>query len=252
MTFDFPSSAQQNQLLALWKQTFGDHAGFWEMFLETTFLPDHCRCITENGLVTAAMYWFDCSFRGEKIAYLYAVVTHPDHRGKGLCRSLLDNVHNHLAETGYASAMLVPETESLRQMYRKLGYEDCTTVSEFSCTAGDSPMLLRAIGPAEYAALRRELLPGNSVLQEGENLTFLAQQAQFFAGDQFLLTAWQDKGTLHAMEFLGDRSIAPAILRTLNCTQGHFRTPGTGKPFAMFHPLSTDAAKPDYFGFAFD
>jgi ribosomal protein S18 acetylase RimI-like enzyme len=240
------------QLKNLWQLAFGDSMEFIDLFFRTAYSSDRCLYLTEDDEITAALYWLDCGYQEQKQAYIYAVATHPDHRGKGLCRRLLKDVHKHLVETGYESAMLVPETESLRQMYRKLGYEDCTTVSEFSCTAGDSPMLLRAIGPAEYAALRRELLPGNSVLQEGENLTFLAQQAQFFAGDRLLLTAWQDEDTLHAMEFLGDRSIAPAILRTLNCTQGHFRTPGTGKPFAMFHPLTAAATKPDYFGFAFD
>lgn len=252
MTFDHPAPMQYPQLLALWKTVFGDHGGFWEMFLETAFLPDHCRCIVERGELTAAMYWFDCRCEGLKTAYLYAVVTHPEHRGKGLCRKLLADVHSCLQKNGYAAAMLVPETESLRQMYRRLGYEDCTGVSEFSCTASDSPISLRAIGPEEYTMLRRELLPAGGVLQEGCNIRFLAEQAQFYTGTQLLMAAWREEDTLHCMELLGDPANAPGILRALNCTQGHFRTPGTDKPFAMFHPLTETAPKPVYFGFAFD
>ena len=252
MIFDFPLPVQQSRLLSLWKQAFGDHGGFWEMFLETAFLPDHCRCVTENGEVTAAMYWFDCTCRDEKIAYIYAVVTHPDHRGKGLCRSLLSDVHGHLAANGCSAAMLVPETENLRQMYRRLGYENCTSVSEFSCTAEGTPLPLRAIGPAEYVSLRREFLPEDGVLQEDKNIDFLAKQAQFFTGETVLFAAYQEEGTLHCIELLGDPNTAPAILRTLNCTQGHFRTPGKEKPFAMIHPLTETAVKPGYFGLAFD
>lgn len=252
MTFEHPAPMQFAQLLNLWKNAFGDHGGFWEMFLETGFLPDHCRCVMENGKITAAMYWFDCFCGRDKIAYIYAVVTHPDHRGRGLCRSLLSDVHRHLLQAGYTAAMLVPEKESLRQMYRALGYEDCTCVSEFSCQAGLEPIPVHAIGPEEFAALRRRFLPENSVLQEGSNLTFLAAQAQFFTGDGFLLTAWQEGDTLHGMELLGNRDAAPAILRSLNCTRGDFRIPGEEKPFAMFHPLRENPRTPQYFGFAFD
>ena len=37
----------------------------------------------------------------------------------------------------------------------------------------------------------------------------------------------------------------------LGCAAGHFRAPGPGKPFAMYHPLCVSQA-PAYFGLAFD
>lgn len=252
MKIDHPAKLQIPQLLGLWKSVFGDHGGFWEMFLETAFVPEHCRCITENGQVTAALYWFDVCCHGQKLAYVYAVVTHPEHRNQGLCRKLLDDTHAHLAQQGYSSVLLVPEKPPLRQMYEKLGYRNCTTVSEFSCNAGDSPVSLRAIGPLEYAQLRREFLPAGGVIQKRENLDFLAAQAQFFTGEDFLLAAYVDGDTLHSMELLGPREAAPGIVRALGCMKGNFRTPGKEKPFAMFHPLTEDAAIPEYFGFAFD
>lgn len=252
MSIDQPAEAQIPELLQLWKSAFGEHGGFWEMFLETAFELSHCRCVTVDGQAAAALYWFDGSCNGQKIAYLYAVVTHPEHRNKGLCRMLLEDVHRHLAGLGYAASLLVPEKEALRQMYRKLGYEDCTGVSEFSCSAGSAPVSVRSIGKAEYGTLRRESLPEASVLQEGKNLDFLAAQVQFFAGADFLLAAYLEEDTLHGMELLGNRDAAPGILRALGCSQGTFRTPGDEKPFAMFHALCKDAVAPNYFGFAFD
>lgn len=252
MTVDFPDAGQTLQLLSLWKKTFGEHNGFWELFLETGFSPRRCRCITEAGQVTAALCWLDCLCDGQKLAYIYAVVTHPDFRGRGLCRALLSDVHAQLTAEGYAAALLVPAEESLRVMYRKLDYRDCTTVSEFSCAAGESQASLKAIGPGEYALLRRKLLPKGGVVQEGENLTFLAQQAQFYAGNDFLLAAYVEEDTLHAMELLGNAAAVPNIVKALDCKKGHFRTPGTKTPFAMFHPLTEVAVIPEYFGFAFD
>ena len=252
MTFEHPGKAQTTQLVRLWKEAYGEYDGFWELFLDTAFAPDHCRCVTENGQVIAGLYWFECSCGGDKIAYVYAVVTDPRHRGRGLCRKLMADVHALLKEHGYDSVMLVPADEGLREMYRKLGYEDCTGISELTCTAGETSLELRNVSPEEYAALRRKLLPEVSVLQEGIQLPFLAAQAQLFAGQDFLLAAWREEDMLHGMELLGNTNAAPGILRALGCGQGIFQIPGKEKPFAMIHKLTEDAVSPGYFGFSFD
>lgn len=252
MRIDRPTQAQIPELLHMWKSAFGDHDGFWEMFLKTGFSPERCRCVTMDGQAAAALCWFDCSCEGQKLAYVYAVVTHPGHRNKGLCRLLLENTHGHLTDLGYHAVMLVPEQEGLRQMYRRLGYQDCTAVSKFSCAAGAASVPVRAVGAEEYGRLRREFLPQFGVIQEGKNLDFLAAQVQFFAGEDFLLAAYLEEDTLHGMELLGDREAAPGILSALGCAEGKFRTAGTGKPFAMIYPLTENTVMPQYFGFAFD
>lgn len=242
----------ENELLSLWKDIFGEHDGFWEMFLETGFAPGHCRTILREERLAAALYWFDVSCEDQRMAYLYAVATHPDFRGRGLCRALMADTETHLKANGYTGILLVPEKEGLRRMYAKMGYRNCTAVSEFTCTAGDSAAAVRQVSLEEYAALRRTLLPPGGVVQEGESLSFLAVQAQLYAGEGILLAAWQEEGFLHTMELLGDPGAAPGILNALGFPEGDFRTPGEGKPFAMFKPLTADAARPRYFGFAFD
>ncbi len=252
MNFEHPGKSQIPRLVQLWKEAFGEYDGFWELFLDTGFLADHCRCITKNGQPIAGLYWFDCSCGSDKIAYIYAVVTDPSHRGKGLCRTLIEDVHALLKNRGYTSAMLVPADEGLREMYRKMSYEDCTTVAALSCSAADFPAEIRTVAAEEYASLRRQLLPENAVIQEGINLSFLAAQAQLFAGNDFLLAAWREHNMLHGMELLGNAAAAPGILRALGCEEGSFRTPGSGKPFAMIHRLQDNAVVPEYFGFSFD
>ena len=252
MKIDHPAPCHFPRLLQLWKDVFGEWGGFWELFRDTAFSPDRCRCILDGDTIAASLCWLDVWCEGQKMAYLYAVVTDPAHRGRGLCRRLMADTHAHLAALGYEAVLLVPAEESLREMYRKLGYRDATTVTEFSCAAGEGPASLRAIGPEEYAALRRKFLPSGSVIQEGENLTFLSRQAEFFTGEDFLLAAYRDEEILHTMELLGNAQTAPAIVHALDCQEGAFRTPGPDKPFAMFHPLKEDAAALEYFGFAFD
>ena len=252
MNCKHPDGEEIRQLLQLWKAVFGEYDGFWELFLETGFLADHCRCMVENGQVAAGLYWFDCSCGKDKIAYVYAVATHPAHRGRGLCRTLMEEVHALLKSRGYDSVLLVPANEGLREMYRKMGYEDCTRVGKLSCHAGKLAENIRNVDTEEYKHLRRQLLPENGVIQEGRNLSFLAAQAKLLAGDDFLLAAWLEGNTLHGTELLGNAAAAPGILRALGCETGTFQIPGTGQPFAMIHTLHDAAILPSYFGFSFD
>ena len=239
------------QLKDLWHLAFGDSEEFIGLFFRTGYRPENCLYLEENGAVTAALYWLDCSFRGQKQAYIYAVATHPDHRGKGLCRKLMDKAHEVLKSRGYTAALLRPADSGLRQMYRKMGYTDATTVEEFSCTAGD-PVPLRTLAPEEYAALRRKFLPENGELQEGGSIAYLASYADLYAGADFLLACAAFEGSFVGIELLGNRDAAPGILAALGYETGNFRCPGEDIPFCMALPLEESAEIPSYLGLVFD
>ena len=233
-------------LRQLWKLAFGDTDAFLDGFFGTAFSFDRCRWIEADHRIVA-LYWFDCRFRGEKLAYLYAVATHPDYRGRGLCRKLMADTHDHLQNLGYGGILLVPQEEGLRKMYAAMGYADATKVSEFSCEAGTA-VSLQPVDAQTYGMLRRRFLPEGGVIQEEENLRFLASYASFYAGEDFLLAASGSEG----IELLGNREKAPGILAALGLAAGRFRTPGGEKPYAMFLALGKEIPAPDYFGFAFD
>lgn len=252
MRIEYPSDGQADQLRQLWKLAFGDSDAFLDKFYACAYSPRRCRCVTENGHIAAALYWFDGAFAGQKIAYLYAVATHPDFRSRGFCRALMEDTHALLTAQGYAAAMLLPDGGALRRMYAGMGYRDCCTVSEFVCTASGSSVPLRVIGREEYARLRRQFLPVGGVIQEGDNLRYLETFAAFYSGREFLLAAAPDENGLHGIELLGDRDTAPGILRALGYERGHFRGPGAELPFAMFRPLTAGAIAPGYFGLVFD
>lgn len=240
-------------LRRLWQEAFGDTDAFLNVFFETAFSAQRCRCVTQNDEVAAALYWFDCSCRDRKIAYLYAIATAKAHRGQGLCSSLMSDTHKHLTKQGYSGAVLVPSSESLFGFYRNMGYQNNGTVEEFCCTAAPSGTPLRRIDTWEYAERRRALLPVGGVVQEGENLTFLQTQATLYAGDGFLLAARGEGTTLYGAELLGNRAQAPAIVKSLGYTTGKFRVPGESTPFAMYRSLDhQETPPPDYFGLAFD
>lgn len=250
MTIDGPKCDQIRQLRWLWQEAFGDTEAFLNSFFSLAFSPDRCRCVTEDGRVTAALYWFDCLCQGEKLAYLYAVATAKDCRGRGLCRSLLEDTHAHLKNKGYAGTILVPADDALRQMYGRMGYLPAAAVAEFTCPAGERPVALQTLTAEQYSFRRQKMLPADAVNQEGPLIDLLADQCGLFGGEDFLLAAWVEGGVLHTEEFLGSRAAAPGIVTALGAEKGVFRAPGWDKPFAMYRPLGKGCPKPGYFGIA--
>ena len=252
MKIDFPVPKQYKQLIALWQEAFGDTEEFIDGFFCTAFSPARCRCMVINKKVAAALYWMDVRKGKQRYAYIYAVAVAKNRRGKGLGRQMLEDAQAHLALRGYDGILLVPGSESLRSYYEKHGYTTCTHVHEFPAQAEENAAALQRIDREEYARLRQEYLPADSGLEEEENIAFLETLAFFYRGDGLLFAAHGSNGKLWCPEYLGDPAAAPGILKALNCTEGHFRTPGNTFPFAMFLPLAEEAAPPTHLAFAFD
>jgi len=253
-----PEISYISQLRNLWKDTFGDSDEFLDIFHATAFSLKRCRCVLLQGELVAALYWFDCEFQNKPIAYIYAVATAKEHRGRGLCHALMEDTHEHLKELGYAGAILSPASESLFKFYKKMGYKTCAYNNELIFKEDtlyaleEKDIAFRKIDKNEFTKLRPHFLPPNAVLQENENLDFLETQADFYTGNHFLLTAQKDGEFLHGIEFLGDTSIIPTILKVMKCTSGNFRTIGNEKPFGMYYSFVDIGNIPSYIGFVFD
>ena len=251
MIINHPHADQEAPLRSLWQAAFGDPDAFLDAFFQRAYAPERCLGVWEDGQLLGAVYWFACACRQQKLAYLYALAVEKSCRGRGIGTQLMEKAHAVLASQGYAGAVLVPQEERLWGLYARLDYREGPGIETFTCKAGDTEIPLRAISAAEYATLRRMLLPVGGVVQEGENLAFLETQADFWAGADCILATRQEEDQLFGLELLGDTQSAPGIVAALGCREGIFRVPGTGR-FAMFRPLREDCAIPHYFGFAFD
>ena len=248
---DYPAIGHIPKLRQLWKLAFGDTDAFLDVFFSTAYTPDRCRCIREGDAVPAALYWLDMDLQGQKFAYIYAVATVPDCRGRGLCRCLMEDTAGVLTARGYDGAILVPQDEGLRAMYGRMGYLPATTIDEVLCL-GSAPCPVEEITAGEYAARRAGLLPEGSLTPGQIALDFLAQFARFYAGSSFLAAVSREEEHLRILEYLGDREVAPALAAALGATGATLRCPGTGTEFAMYQPLTPTCKKPEYFPFAFD
>lgn len=249
MTIDTPRNT--DQLQALWKQAFGDPEEFIGSFFRIAYSPRQCRCVYEGDALAAMLYWFDCSWGSKRLAYLYAVATAEAYRGQGLCRALMEDTHRHLRALGYDGCILVPRTTTLFSMYEKLGYTVCSGIRESTVEAG-TPLPLRQIDAEEFAALRRQYLPQNGVVQEGKTLALLQSYSTFYTGENVLLAMYVEEGKCTVCELLGGPEAAPGIVAALGHKCAKVRTPGNETPFAMYRSLVNVPAVPGYFGIALD
>ena len=252
MTCKHPEMRRVSALRALWKTAFGDTDDFLDAFFQTAFAPERSLCALFGEQLGGMLYWFDTELEGRRYAYIYAVATDPAYRNQGLCRRLMADTHTHLKNLGYAGAMLLPQDPGLRRMYGTMGYETCTKVREFTCEAAGDPVPLTELTAEEFAEQRRAMLPLGSVIQEGENLSYLSGYAKFYEGPGFLLTAFPDGDKLIGCELLGDVTKATEILRAFNLESGSFRCPGRDIDFGMCISFTDNFQKPVYFGFPFD
>ena len=253
MTIDFPNEKDFDSQCALWKEAFGDSAEFINTFKRTAYSLKRSRVVKDGENVIGALYWFDCFDKEKKIAYIYAVATKKEYRGKGICKALMDDTHKLLKNFKYDGAILVPGSKSLSEFYAKIGYQTATYIREFSCSRSNDKININEISKKDFAVLRRKYLPKNGLIQENENLDFLESFTSFFKGDDFLMVARKENDTLSCSEILGNTENAESIVNSFNCEKGIFRTIGNEKPFSMYISFKPDSEyKPNYFGFAFD
>lgn len=133
------------QLKELWKLVFGDTDELIDAFFELLYSDCRTAVMEEGGHIVAAAY----AIRLENIRYIYAVATHPDHRGKGYGEAVTR------AAAGGEPACLYPASEGLRGWYaRRMGAE---SVSMAPCREA---VPLAEITAEQYHAAREALLMG--------------------------------------------------------------------------------------------
>lgn len=216
-------------LRKLWQQAFGDSDDLLDKFFSVGFSPERCGCIRDGEAITAALYWFDCSWKGKKTAYIYAVATDIFYRGKGLCRRLMEDTHRQLAESGYCGTVLVPGNPGLAGMYKKFGYRPFCSVEAETAPVEKLPVATE-ISPAEYAHLRKSFLDENAVFQDNTALEYLAAYGGFCKTPEGIYCGYQEGNTFHFEEVLGQ--VFPSQAEHLQ---------------AMYCSLDGDSQLPDYF-----
>jgi GNAT superfamily N-acetyltransferase len=153
---DVPAAMRLKEA-AGWNQTEAD----WLHVLRLA--PQGCFCVDVEGelaaTATAVCY-------GSELGWIGMVLTHPEHRGKGLARKLMEHALEYLE--GRAACIKLDATDMGRPLYGKLGFEDESPIERwarpgrvgFSPRASSLPLSrsLEELDRKAFGADRSELL----------------------------------------------------------------------------------------------
>ncbi len=234
------------KLCRLWKQAFGDSDEFLQDFFCVAFSPQRCCTIEQDGDPASMLYWFDCTWEGRKIAYIYAVATDEYYQNQGFCRLLMEKTHRRLREQGYSGAVLVPGSRALFSLYEKMGYAPFCAMQTMTISAGSEPVDLARLSHEEYSRRRLPLLPAGSVIHGDLTFDFLATFCDFYTVGDCLFCGGMEEDTFYFQEYLGDPCCVGGVLAALGAKKGVLRFPGD-TPFAMYRPLQDESEIPRHF-----
>jgi GNAT superfamily N-acetyltransferase len=151
---DIPAAMRLKET-AGWNQTEAD----WRNVLRLA--PDGCFGIEVDGTLAATT---TAVCFGRELAWIGMVLTHPDYRGQGLARRLMEHALAYLENR--ADWIKLDATDMGYPLYKKLGFEDESPIERWSCradfrqrgTAGPLSRLDETLDRQAFGADRRKLL----------------------------------------------------------------------------------------------
>ena len=130
----FPLESEYENLKALWQTAFDDSEESLDYFFQSAASPERVLAVFEEGKPISALYMLESDILIDKkeysAYYIYAVCTHPDFRGKGLMKSLFEELFKVGKSRNIDYLFLVPEEEYLFNIYEKLGFKKGFSYSE--------------------------------------------------------------------------------------------------------------------------
>ncbi len=228
---------------ALYDAGFPEESDTFREALFRLAFPRYLRVIRQGEQPASMLFSIPYEVIGadERVSearYLYAVVTHPDFRGKGLARRL---IREEMARG--VPLFLRPMSPSLFSFYERVGLAPFSSHEE---TKGEATAPLdgvRALNVEEYLDLRRRLLPRPLCQPTAEflSLHFLFGGA-VSVGDVCAALYEKNGDAVFFKEWLGDTGFAPRVAASLGAKRYRMRTIAKdGTPFGVQHGMSADA-----------
>lgn len=166
------NESHKQQIVSLWNDAFGDKKDSVEKYLET--LLKYFLVYEEDGIVKGMLSVLPVTLNNKKGGYIYAVVTHPEYRGNGICRVLMEAVKKDMS---YEFFVLVPQNKGLFEFYEKMNFAEVSFLKkdEASISGEAKEYYLKAISAKEYEYARNAFYKNQSFIQWDEKILEFAK-----------------------------------------------------------------------------
>lgn len=211
----------KEQIATLWSGAFGDKTEDVKKYLDT--ILKYFLVYEKDGIVLGMLSVLPVSFCGKKGGYVYAVTTHKDHRGQGICNKLMEYVK---ADKTYDFLVLKPQNDGLFEFYGKMGFEKVACLSRKKISAGKAEMnyQLKTLTAKEYEMARNTYFGEEIVAWDSNMLSFAKDmyQGELYAVEEDgqsigLAFLYKNENIAVIKELLGEEGIAGFIAYETNC-----------------------------------
>lgn len=138
----------------LWQTVFGDEDRFIDEFLINHYSESGMlRMVDSQNRYQSMLHIIPFNCEIGRVAYIYAVATHPEARDMGHATRLMRAAMERIHKDGYNAAILIPSEEWLIEYYKRFGFEErkiptiFRTYNNFDFGSGDTARDLAMIYP---------------------------------------------------------------------------------------------------------
>ena len=115
-------SREQVECREMWMEVFGDEREVVDRYMVEFSNEQNMLLHKEQGRVVSMLHIVDIATDYGPTAYLYAIATAPEWRGRGFATELITKAISLARERGSRAVMLIPSEESLVGYYERFGF----------------------------------------------------------------------------------------------------------------------------------
>ncbi len=246
---------EKKDILDMYNTVFSGEEDFAERFFDIVWKKDFCLSVSENGKTVSAVNVLPFTLTDGKkdfsAGYIYAAMTLPEHRKKGLMERLLTKSF----ATGQDFSILIVQNDSLFDYYSRFGYLPICTVSEKALAVNKATdFTVRLANALDYARLldiyrasAKSFLTVKREVAEFERISKVYDLPFYVAVRNGEITAYcigyKEDDLFTAIESMGEDAdtLTSAVAKMSGCKSATVRTIGTDKPIGMIKPLCDKA-----------
>lgn len=125
MKLSIASPKDKERIALIWKLSFGSSDDFFELFYTKAYPHSRTYIVLEAGEIVSVATIIKSNFVADtpsKGGYLYGVCTHPDHRGKGYAKRVIEYATEEALKWGMEYIVTRPASKELFRFYRSIGF----------------------------------------------------------------------------------------------------------------------------------